>query len=306
MVCVNGQAGAELQATAERSGAKVVTLEFDWGTPVDPDRLRETLGSNPGAKAVAFVQAEASAGVHNDAAALASVAREHDALVIVDAVMALGGVSIDVDARGIDAAFGSSRRCLSGPAGIAPVTLSARAVKAVEQRGTPVQSRLFDLAELTAPHSADHAHPAYYRDASMNTLYGFSEALLMLHEESVATAFARHRQNHEAFCAGVDAMGLRFAVDKPHRLPQINTILVPESLKDEGSVRAMLLDTFNMEIGAGSGPYAGKAWQVSFMGQSCSPSNVLYALAALETVLTHNQIDVEKGRAQDAARAVFG
>jgi alanine-glyoxylate transaminase/serine-glyoxylate transaminase/serine-pyruvate transaminase len=139
----------------------------------------------------------------------------------------------------------------------------------------------------------------------VNALYGLHEALLMLREEGLENAWARHRHNHLALAAGLEALGLSLHVAEQHRLPQLNMVVVPAGV-DEAAVRARLLDGFGIEIGAGLGALAGKVWRVGLMGYSSREENVVACLHALESALTQQGVEVEDGAAENAARAALG
>jgi len=255
VVCVNGVFGGRMRENVVRCGGTPIVVEDDWGTPVSVEKVDTTLREHPAAKAVAFVHAETSTGVQSDAAALCGVAAEHGVLSIVDTVTSLGGTPVEVDAWGADAVYSGSQKCLSCTPGLSPVTFSDRALAAVEARETPVQSWFLDLTLVRGYWGSGKR--AYHHTAPINPLYGLHEALLILEEEGLENAWARHRRMHDALKAGIEAMGLGFFVAPEHRLPQLNAVTVPDGV-DEAAVRAGLLEHFDLEIGAGLGPMAGK------------------------------------------------
>jgi len=283
IVCVNGVFGGRMKENVRRIGGEVVLVEDAWGAPVDPNKVSEALAKHPDAKIVAFVHAETSTGARSDAQTLCRIAREHDCLSIVDAVTSLGGVPLEVDAWGADAVYSGTQKCLSCPPGISPVTMSPRAVEAIRKRNAPVQSWFLDLNLVMAYWGGEGAR-VYHHTAPVNALYGLHEALVMLEEEGLENAWARHAREHAALRAGVEAIGLQFFVDAQSRLPQLNSIVVPDGIV-EADVRRALLNDFDLEIGAGLGALAGKVWRVGLMGQSACRRNVLYFLSAMEAIL---------------------
>ncbi len=303
IVCSNGVFGERMIQIVERCGGRAIPVRDAWGSPVDPEKLRDALRQHPEAKIVAFVHAETSTGVRSDAETIARIAREHGCLTIMDAVTSLGGIPVEIDAWQIDSAYSGSQKCLSAPPGLSPVTMSARAVEVVRKRKTKVQSWFLDLNLLLGYWQSDTKR-AYHHTAPVNALYGLHEALLMLQEEGLENAWKRHEQNHLALRAGVEAMGLVYAVEKQYRLPQLNSLKVPNSI-NEADVRSTLLKNFNLEIGGGLGELAGRIWRVGLMGQSSNPGNVLFCLAALETVLQHAGVPIHTSVAQTAARASY-
>lgn len=294
VVCINGVFGGRLQAMAERCGATVVPVEAPWGRAVDPAQLERALARHPAAKVVAFVHAETSTGVLSDAEALARVAQEHGCLTLVDAVTSLGGSPLEVDAWGLDAVYSGSQKCLSCTPGLSPVTFSQRAVEAVEQRAVPVQSWFMDVTQVMRYWG--EGKRAYHHTAPINPLYGLHEALLILHEEGVEAAWARHRRHHEALKAGLSALKLDLIVPEAERTPQLNAIAVPDGL-DEAAVRRRLLEEHHLEIGAGLGAFAGEVWRIGLMGHSSRPENVIRCIEALGSALMDEGVDVDPGEA---------
>lgn len=303
IVCQNGAFGGRMKENVERCGGQAVMVEAEWGKPVDPSQVADTLAANPGAKALAFVHAETSTGVASDAGALCKLAADHGALSIVDAVTSLGGIPVAVDDWGADAVYAGSQKCLSCTPGLSPVTFSARAVETIKARGHKVQSWFLDL-NLVMGYWGDGAARTYHHTAPINALYGLHEALVMLQDEGLEAAWARHRRMHEGLKAGLEAMGLGLLVDEPYRLPQLNAVSVPDGV-DEAEVRRQLLAKFGLEIGAGLGALAGKVWRIGLMGQSATPNNVLLCLSALEGVLTQMQADINSGVAHNAAQEIL-
>ena len=303
IVCVNGVFGGRMKENVERCGANAVVVEDAWGTPVDPAKVEAALKAHPGAKAVAFVHAETSTGVASDAATLCRLARAAGALSIVDTVTSLGGIPVKVDEWGADAVYSGTQKCLSCPPGLSPVTFSERAVEAVKNRKTKCQSWFLDFSLLLG-YWGGGAKRAYHHTAPVNALYALHESLLMLREEGLEAAWARHAKMHAALRAGLEAMGLSLLVAEPHRLPELNAVTVPEGI-DEALVRARLLERFGLEIGAGLGALAGKVWRIGLMGASACPTNVTLCLTALESVLAEMGAKVEVGAALPAANAVL-
>lgn len=303
VVCQNGVFGGRMKENVERCGGVAVMVEDAWGEPVDPNKLEETLKAHPDAKLVAFVHAETSTGAASDVRTLAQIAHRHGCLAIVDAVTSLGGIPLMTDEWGVDALYSGSQKCLSCTPGLSPVSMGARAVEKIKARKSKVQSWFLDLNLVMAYWGGD-VKRAYHHTAPINALYGLHEALVMLQEEGLEASWARHRLNHLALRAGVEAMGLRFVVREAYRLPQLNSISVPDGV-DEAEVRRRLLSEFNLEIGAGLGALAGKVWRIGLMGHGSNSKNVFYCLAALEKVLVDMNAAIERGIAIGAAGAVL-
>lgn len=283
IVCRNGVFGERMRENVVRIGAQAVVVDEPFGRPVDADKVEAALRAHPGAKALAFVHAETSTGVVSDAAMLCRLASEHGALSIVDTVTGLGGIPVEVDAWGADAIYSGSQKCLAAPPGLAPLSFGERAVAALRARKTPVQSWFLDLGLIIRYWQGDGAR-SYHHTAPINMLYALHEALLMLNEEGLEAAWARHRDNHLRLRRGLEAIGLELFVAEAARLPQLNAVRVPEGV-DEAAVRRRLLDEHGIEIGAGLGELAGKIWRIGLMGAGSQPQNVDRVLGALGEVL---------------------
>lgn len=283
IVCVNGVFGGRMRENVLRAGAEAIVVEDAWGQPVSPDKVEAALRAHPGVKALGFVHAETSTGARSDAETLCRLAREHGALSIVDAVTSLAGVPLEVDAWGIDAIYSGSQKCLSCPPGLSPVSFSERAVEAIRARRSPVQSWFLDLSLVMNYWQGEGAR-SYHHTAPVNMLYALHEALRILAEEGLEASWARHAANHQRLREGLAELGLELLVPEPARLPQLNSVCIPEGVAD-APLRRALLDKHGIEIGAGLGALAGKVWRIGLMGCSSQPEKVDRVLAALKAEL---------------------
>ena len=295
VVLVTGYFGDRLTQIFERYGAKVRRIDFEWGRAADPQRLHDEL-RREGADVVGMVHAETSTGVRNPIKELTAVAREHGALTIVDMVTSLGGEHVNLAGWGIDIAYSCSQKCIGAPSGIAPIAVSG----AARQRLVDCRSFYLDLKLL----EEYWVGRKYHHTMCSSLVYALREALQMMEEEGLDARMARHERHHHALVAGVEAMGLSLLPPRTERLWTLNTIRVPSGV-DEAAVRRTLLTTFNMEVGAGLGPLAGKIWRVGLMGASSTASTVLQLLAALETALAMNGHEVPPGAGVAVASAAL-
>ena len=304
VVCRNGVFGGRMIENVERAGGTAIVVEDAWGEPCDPQKLEDALKKHPDARVVAFVHAETSTGVQSDAKTLVSVAHKHDALTIVDAVTSLAGCPVMVDDWDIDAVYSASQKCLSCTPGLSPVSFNDRVVEHVKARKDKIHSWFMDMNLLLGYWGATTR--TYHHTAPTNSLYALHEALLLIKEEGLENCWARHHRNHVALKAGLEAMGLRFLVKEGAQLPQMNAVHIPEAIRDrEAEVRKTLLNEFNLEIGAGLGPLAGKIWRVGIMGYSCKPENVMLCLSALGSVLQDMGLPIRVGEAEAAAHQAY-
>jgi len=303
IVCQNGVFGGRMKEVVERCGATAIMVEDDWGKPVDPSKVEDAFKANPGVKLLAFVHAETSTGASSDAKTLCKIAHDNDALALVDAVTSLGGSELRVDEWGIDAIYSGSQKCLSCTPGISPVSFSERAIEVITSRETKVQSWFLDT-NLVMGYWGPNAKRAYHHTAPVNSLYALHESLVMLQDEGLENSWARHKKNHLALRAGLEAMGLSFIVDEASRLPQLNSVTIPDGI-DEAAVRSRLLNEFNLEIGAGLGALAGKVWRIGLMGHSSRAENIFLCLSTLEAVMADMGADINTGTALSAAQTIL-
>ena len=304
VVCINGVFGGRMRQNVERLGGVPIVVEGTWGRAVSPDQVEDTLRRHPRVRLLAFVHAETSTGARSDARLLAEIARRHDGLTIVDTDTSLGGCELEVDAWGLDAVYSGSQKCLSCTPGLSPLTFSERALERVRGRSAPVTSWFLDL-NLVLGYWGGEQKRTYHHTAPVNALYGLHEALVMLFEEGIEAAWARHRRNHLALKAGLEALGLELVVPESERLPQLNAVSIPGGI-DEAAVRARLLCTYNLEIGAGLGALAGKVWRIGLMGWSSRAENILLCLGALGSVLNDMGHAADTGTALSAAQTALG
>lgn len=301
VVAVAGVFGVRLAEQARRNGAEVVTVDSEWGTPVDPEAVAEAIAGGD-TKVVAVVHAETSTGVLQPLERIIASARAHGALVVVDAVTSLGGHPVQLDDWGIDVCYSGTQKCLSCPPGLAPVSFNERALECVSARRTPVRSWYLDVGLLDGYWGQDRA---YHHTAPISMAFALHEALSMVCEEGLEARHARHRRHHLALVAGLEAMGMSMQVEQPeHRLWSLNAVRVPEGV-DEAAVRGDLLTRFGVEIGGGLGPLAGQIWRIGLMGASSTESNVLLVLAALEATLLRQGCESPPGAGVGAAARSF-
>jgi alanine-glyoxylate transaminase / serine-glyoxylate transaminase / serine-pyruvate transaminase len=275
LAVITGYFGERLAELCRRYGAIVRRLDVEWGRACDPDAIRRALKENK-ADIVTIVHAETSTGVLNPVQAVSTVAHEHGALVIVDAVTSLGAMPLDVAGWNLDAVYSCSQKGLGAPSGVAPIVFAPSALA----RRVPCRSFYFDLALLE-----DYwLRRKYHHTMCASLIYSLREALMVVEEEGLAARWARHERHHLAFEAGLAELGLSLFPPAGERLWTLNAVRVPDGV-DEAAVRKHLLEHFDMEIGAGLGPLAGKIWRIGLMGTSSTEALVTLCLAALRQAL---------------------
>ena len=301
MVCVNGVFGERMSDIVGRCGGSLKRIEAEWGSSFDPDQIRQVLKqTHP--KVLAVVQAETSTGVLTSLSRIRQVLDEFpDTLFLVDCVTSLGGHSVGIDQHRVDFAYSGTQKCLSCPPGLAPITVSERALKALRQRKSKVQSWYLDLTMVEKYWGEERT---YHHTAPISMNYALREALRLVQEEGLEKRWARHQLNHRALVAGLEAMGLQMLCRPDDRLWSLNTVKIPDGVSD-AKVRSRLLQEFGIEIGGGLGPLKNKIWRVGLMGSSSNRNNVLLFLSALERVLSGEGFRVQRGAAVDTAMSVY-
>ncbi|WP_019536234.1 pyridoxal-phosphate-dependent aminotransferase family protein [Paenibacillus ginsengihumi] len=317
LIPIYGRFGHLLTEIAERYGAEIYNIETEWGTVFDPEEvIREIDRVQP--KIVAMVHGETSTGRMQPLQEIGGACRERDVFFVVDAVASIGGVDVKVDEWHIDAAIGGTQKCLSVPSGMAPITFNSRVEalllerKKIEQglaepgsnkKAQPrvIRTNYFDLSQLM-----DYWSPARlnHHTEATSMLYALREGLRIVLEEGLEHRFARHSLHEQALVQGIEAMGLELYGDPSCKLPVVTCITIPEGIDGE-SVRAMLLNDFDIEIASSFGPLKGKIWRIGTMGYSCRKKNVLHVLGALEAVLLRHKAKIAAGRAVQAALDVY-
>jgi alanine-glyoxylate transaminase / serine-glyoxylate transaminase / serine-pyruvate transaminase len=279
IVCVNGVFGGRMKDVAQRYGATVHTVEAEWGRGIDPEQIAAALQQHPKCKLVGIVHAETSTGEHQPLEEISELVSNQGALFLVDAVTSLGGIDIPIDKLHIDACYSGTQKCIGCPPGLSPVTLSPRALDKLDQRKTKVTSWYLDMTMLRNYWGSDRV---YHHTAPINMTYALFEALRVILEEGLPRRIARHEHNHRMLRAGLEAMGLGYVPQ--HTLTTLNAVYIPDGV-DDLTVRKKLLQEYNIEIGAGLGPFKGKVWRFGLMGSSSTKQNVMLVLAALGEIL---------------------
>ena len=283
IVCQNGVFGGRMRENVERCGGIPIMVTDPWGCPVDPEKVEAALKDHPDTSLVAFVHAETSTGVRSDAERLTQLAHDFGCLVIVDSVTGLVGSPLLVDDWKIDAIYSGTQKCLSAPPGLSPISFNDAAAAKIRSRKSKVQSWFLDLNLIMGYWGGDTKR-SYHHTAPVNCLYGLHESLIIVNEEGLEAGWARHQDNHAYLKAGLKDLGIEFLVGESFRLPQLNSVIIPDGL-DDSVVRSRLLEEFSLEVGAGLGELAGKVWRIGLMGHSSNTKNVDYCLSALKSIL---------------------
>jgi alanine-glyoxylate transaminase / serine-glyoxylate transaminase / serine-pyruvate transaminase len=269
IVCVNGLFCERMVEIVKRCQAEPIIIESEWGTIVKPEQVEEVLKRTKKVKLIALVHAETSTGVCQPLERISFLAKEADALLVVDTVTSLAGIPVKVDEWQIDATYSGTQKCLSCPPGLSPVSFSENAFSVINNRKYKVQSWYLDVKLLRDYWSKERF---YHHTAPISMVYALREACRIVLEEGLENCFIRHRLNSKALVAGLEAMGIKMVVSEDFRLPELNAVYIPKEI-DDLAVRKALLNEYGIEIGGGLGKFKGKVWRIGLMGYSSKKAN---------------------------------
>ena len=276
VVGVNGVFGQRMCEVAARAGGDVVRVDFEWGTPVDPETL---VAAHPSPDVIALVHAETSTGVRSDVAAVGAM--KGDALLIADCVTSLGGIPVEIDEWGVDIAYSGSQKCLGVPPGLSPFSINERAM----DRLLPTPRSWYLDLNLIAGYVGSGSGRSYHHTAPITMIQALHAGLGALLDEGLENSWARHQAVGDMLKQGLVDRGFSLFAEEGHRLPQLTTAMLPSGVNDEAAVRRRLLNEFDIEVGGGLGPVAGKVWRIGTMGHTARASNVITLLGALDAIM---------------------
>ena len=311
-----GRFGGLLTEIAERGGATPVVVSAPWGQVVPPAEIIAAIHKHR-PRLFACVHGDTSTTTAQPMDGIGQACRDAGTLFYVDATATVAGMATPADAWGADIVSGGLQKCLGGPSGIAPITISERAAERIFERrhteqglagtggpqgaGRRIASNYFDLAMILDYWSDKRLN---HHTESTTLLYGARECARIVLEEGLEPRFARHALCGQAVVAGIEAMGLTVFGDKAHKMSNVTGVLIPEGV-DGDAVRARMLADFSIEIGSSFGPLHGKIWRIGARGYNATKPAVLTTIGALEAVLRGQGAKVPSGAAVDAALAVF-
>ena len=304
VVGVKGYFGERIADIAARCGGVVTKVEAEWGRHIPAEKIAEAVAKVSTPKLVALVHGETSTGVLQPLKDAVEIAHQSGALFLADCVTSLGGQPVDMDALGIDIAYSCTQKCLAGPPGLSPISFSDRAVAVIRNRKTPIQSFYLDMTLLENYWHGEKEKRRYHHTVSISLIYALREALRVVLEEGLDVRYKRHVHNARALLAGAKAIGLQPAAEKGYRAPMLTTLRIPTGIND-ATIRTRLIADYGIEIGAGLGVFAGKAWRIGLMGESSNEKNVMLVLSALEKLLIESGHSVERGAAVHAASQIY-
>jgi len=289
VIGVNGFFGERMAENALRCGAEVLQVPTEWGRIVEPEAIEAALKARKRVKLLALVHAETSTGVLQPLTEASRLAKQYEALFLVDAVTSLGGQEIAVDDWGIDICYSCSQKCIGCPPGLAPFTANQRALATLEARTHKVHNWYLDLSLLSNYWTTGRF---YHHTAPICMIYALHEALVLIAKEGLEAHIQRHLRHGSALQAGLKAMGLTLHTQEGYRLNVLTSVRIPPGV-DDLRVRQRLLNEFGIEISGGLGALKGQIWRIGLMGHSSTEENVLLLLSTLEKLLAAEGYSVE-------------
>lgn len=281
LVAINGYFGARMAEIATRLGAQVDRLECPLGNIFSVDEIGSALQKGP-YKCFGIVHAETSTGAEQlNIKEISNLVHQNNSLFILDTVTSLAGIPVEVDEWEIDIAYSASQKSISAPSGLAPITVSPKAQKAILERSTPVSSFYLDLKAYANYWGGNHL---YHHTTSASLHYALLTALKLIEAEGLETRFKRFMVNAQSLWEGLEKINCAPFIPIRHRLPVLTTAQVPPNI-DPDRVRNRLLTEYDIEISAGFGDLRNKVWRIGLMGYSSSPENVALLLTAMGKLL---------------------
>lgn len=316
LVPVFGRFGHLLAEIAERAGAEVHTIETAWGEVFEPEQIEAAIREvRP--KVLAVVQGDTSTTMLQPLEHLGEICQRYDVLFYSDATASIGGNPFETDKWGLDAVSVGLQKCLGGPSGSAPVTLSEKYVECVRKRhhveagirdahhqsaaGSRIRSNYFDLPMIMDYWGEERLN---HHTEAASMLFCARECAVNLLEEGQDAVLARHKTAGDAMLAGIQAMSLQPFGDLSNKMTNVVGVNIPDEVDGE-AIRSTLLNTFNIEIGTSFGPLKGRIWRIGTMGYNAREDAVYHTLQSLETVLRRAGMSLPLGEAMDAAMSVY-
>jgi (S)-ureidoglycine-glyoxylate aminotransferase len=315
LVPIFGRFGHLLKEIAERCGAEVHTREIEWGTVFEPEQIERAIReTNP--KLLAIVHGDTSTTMAQPLKELGEICRRHDVLFYTDVTATIGGNEFRADAWAVDVATAGLQKCLAGPSGSSPITLSQRAVSVLEGRRSieagirsqddvvsprRIRSNYFDLS-MIIDYWGDKRLNHHTEATSM--LFAARECARLVVDEGIDRAVDRHRLHGTAMVEGLRGLGLGIYGDEAHRMNNVVGVEIPDGIDGDG-VRRVLLEDYGIEIGTSFGPLHGRIWRVGVMGYNARKDTVLTTLAAFEQVLRAGGASVTAGGGVGGAQNVY-
>ncbi|WP_081482872.1 pyridoxal-phosphate-dependent aminotransferase family protein [Gluconacetobacter diazotrophicus] len=311
-----GRFGLLLSEIAQRIGAEIRTIDIPWGEVAPPEQIEAAIIEHR-PQVFATIHGDTSTTMAQPLDGVGAICRRHGVLSYVDATATLGGMAVATDAWGVDVVTGGLQKCMGGPPGSAPITISDRAAAHIMARRhveagirgadaqdgsrTRIGSNYFDLAMIMEYWSEKRLN---HHTEATSMLYAAREAARIMVEEGLEARFARHRAASEAMAAGLRAMGLTLYGQDAYRMANVTGVFIPDGVDGERA-RTRMREEFEIEIGTAFGPLAGRIWRIGAMGYNAMKHKVLITLGALEAVLAAEGHALPRGAGVDAARASY-
>lgn len=282
VVGVNGVFGGRVAALSEKMGAEVIRVDQDWGRAIDSELFCQVVKEHS-PKIAALVNGETSTGVYQPMEGIGTACRDAGALLFLDCVTSLAGMPVHIDEWGADLVFSGAQKCIGVPPGLAPVTVSERALDVYRKRSKPTPSFYFDLDAILAYVDGEGGR-SYHHTAPISMVFALEAGLKEILDEGLESRWKRHADAASYLRSELAAFGFEPVVPEGERLNPLTTLYLPSGL-DDAATRGKLLNDHQIEVGAGLGPLAGKIWRIGLMAGNAQESSVDRLVEALKTVV---------------------
>jgi alanine-glyoxylate transaminase/serine-glyoxylate transaminase/serine-pyruvate transaminase len=282
IIGVSGLFGERMSDVAERSGAKVIRVEEEWGRIIEPERMIQAMKRNPEAKICAIVHAETSTGARQPLEEIGRFCQSKEILFLVDTVTSLGGCEVKVDDWGIDICYSGTQKCLSVPPGLSPITINQKGLDALHSRKKKVQSWYLDLTMIERYWGEERF---YHHTAPISMIYALREGLRIIFDEGLEARFQRHQTLGDRLKMELEGFGFKLFAQEGYRLPMLTSVTLPDWINDVPT-RKRLLNEYNIEVGGGLGQLKGKIWRIGLMGETCRVQSIHRLMGSLRELLS--------------------
>ncbi len=296
VVCTCGVFGDRFADINTAFGAQVVKLAVEWGQPIEPAALEQTLREHPDAGVVFLTHNETSTGLTNPLQALARVASAAGRLVVVDAISSASSMPVEMDAWGLDVVLSGSQKGWMAPPGIAFAAVAPRAWEFVERARSPRFYFDWRTHRTWAEKGFTPSTPA------VSTVFAVQEGLRILLAEGLPSAYARHRRIADATAAGLRAAGLQLLAREGYRSATVTAAVVPDGF-DVEALRKLMQTKYGVVIagGRGTAPISSRIVRIGHLG-AITEGDIVQVLWSLEQALEEQDLAAADGRSLAAAQ----
>jgi alanine-glyoxylate transaminase/serine-glyoxylate transaminase/serine-pyruvate transaminase len=287
IVCENGLYGERMSEILRLYDANVIPIHHEWGEAIDINRVSETLKKYPNTKLVCAVHGESSTGVISNIQGIGEICKDHEALFLVDVACTIINENVKMDEWGIDTIYCNSQKSIASSPGLAPFSLSEKAINCIKKRKTPVKSYFLDFDRIMENwHMQEEALRTYHHTAAVNNFYALHEALSIIHNNGLDVVQNQYKQNAMILKNGLKELGVEFFTPESLHVPIVNVINIESEQMQRKIIDSLYFD-HNIQISGGLGKLLNKVIRISALGTSNNIDDINRTLDATKKVL-HN------------------